>query len=129
MVYVTAVFVNDNPVVPHSWETVNSELLRLKHFPHRTIFLGGPEGQMIIEFVGELGFYVSAFGQRELEEWLALDEAHPSDWIYVDISGHFDKVPRNVLVSEEIVMDAANEFYFSGKRKSERSWVRSIDLM
>jgi hypothetical protein len=129
MEFVREVLANDRRLTSHSWEVVRSEMVRLKNLPHSTLFLGGPKGQMIIEFVEDKGFYIRAFGQGELEEWLAVDEQLPADWIKVDISGHVDDMPRRVLVSEDIALDLAKEFYFSGKRASGRLWVRSIDLM
>src|SRR5262249_10793424 len=124
MAFIQEVLANDRRLASHSWDAVRSEIIHLKSLPHSTLFLGGPKGQMMMEFVEDKGFYVSAFGQGELEEWLAVDERLPYDWIKVDISGHVDDVPRRILVPEDIALEIAREFYFSGKRASGRSWIK-----
>ncbi len=124
MAFVHEVLVNDEQLVPHSWDAVRAEILCLRSRPHTTIFLGGRNGQMMMEFVEDKGYYISSFGEGELEEWLAVDSNLSGDWIEVDISGHVDDVPRRVLVSEAIALDVAKEFYGSGKRTQGQSWVK-----
>jgi hypothetical protein len=116
----------DNP----SWGIVEAKLLGLKNTPRSTLSLyGEANGQMMLEFVKGEGYFVSAFGRDEKEEWLAVDESRPSDMVLVDISGNIDNVPNNILVSDQIALTVVKQFYLHGVRSAGQAWTKSRDVM
>jgi hypothetical protein len=129
MPFVDAVILGETKVEPHSWNVVQQNIVKLRSTPFTTLFLGGSDGQMTLEHVEDKGYYISAFGRGEIEEWLALDESLPEESVCVNISGHVDDVPRRVLVSEEVALDVAHEFYHDGRRSQKYRWIQSLELM
>ena len=121
---------SDGIIDEPSWGIVERELNALKGRLHATLSLLGDENaQMTLEFVNDKGFFVSAFGKAEVEESILIDEAESCDNILVDISGNIDEVPRCVLVSDDIALDAVKEFFLHGVRSARQQWKRSIDLL
>jgi len=83
----------------------------------------------MIEFAVGMGYYVSAFGSGEVEEWIACDPSLSGDKVNVNLSGHREDMPRRTLVADEIALNVAAVFYQRGSRSSEYGWIKSIDLM
>ena len=113
-----------------SWEIVEAKLLGLKNWPHSTLSLyGDASAQMMLEFVNGEGYFISAFGRDEAEEWLAVDHSKPSGMVLVDISGNVDDVPNNILVSDQIAISVVKDFYLYGVRSTDQAWTKSVDIM
>jgi hypothetical protein len=129
MAFVDSVIHAQTEIEPHSLNVVIEFIVKLKDAAFTTLYLGGKDGQMTMEFVHGLGYYVSAFGTGEIEEWLACDESLTREEVSANLSGQVNDVPRNILVSEKIALDVAAVFYRDGSRSSTQCWIRSLDLM
>jgi hypothetical protein len=127
--FVDSVILGQTKIDPHSLSVVKQSIIELKYSLFTTLFLRGQNGQMMMEFVEGMGYYISAFGKGELEEWLACDENLPPEQVSVNLSGEMSDVPRNILVPEETALDVAAPFYQDGSRSSRHCWVRSLDLI
>ena len=129
MAFVESVVLGETGIGLHSLQCVRDFIVNLKEPPRTTLLLGGKDGQMMMEFVEGMGYYVSAFGRGEIEEWIAYDKSLPGEKVRVNLSGHLDDLPRRTLVSEENALEVAAIFYQDGSRSSKHCWMKSLDLM
>jgi hypothetical protein len=129
MSFVDSVVRGETKVAEHSLMIVRQLIKDLKDSPFVTIFLGGKNAQMMIEFVDAMGYYVSCFGKGENEEWLACDMKLPTERVNVTISGQSVDVPRHILVPPETALEIVATFYEDGTRSSTHCWIRSLDVM
>ena len=112
------------------WDSVKNALLELKNVRYSTVALYGKEaGQMMIEYAECQGYFISAFGEGEIEEWVVFDESKPTETVSVDISGNVDELPKCVLVSDMVAMEVTRAFYVDGVRDPNHKWKKSIDLL
>jgi len=128
MSVVSEVREDNSDLEAHSRDVVREKIAGLKLRPYGVLYLGGVDCQMTMEYIQHLGYFVSASGNGEPEEWLAVDETLPTDLIDVDISGQQERLPRKLLVPDETVFGVAEFFYSTGDRSRNYSWMKSVDF-
>jgi hypothetical protein len=126
--FVNELTLDNDTVANPTWRHVAESLERIFSARRGFLQMFGQRGMMSVCPSEEFGFYVSAYGENELAEHLLVDPPLGLAPVVTVLGGASDSFPRCVFVDKSLVIQAASEFFHSGRRTSELSWVDPFAL-
>jgi hypothetical protein len=117
-----------NDILQPTWDEVDQLLLQLPVRPGTQVSLdAGDDTWLVIEYVGDLGYFVCGGLARERDYFNLIDRGLGDAIVEGDLAHERHVFPRHALVGRDTMLRAAKTFYESGQWDPGCEWVPERD--